>query len=381
VARVNLAIFGLFLPSAFVFASETAAQKFVSVQRDETYSLGVDVELVNLNVIVRDGRGTYLSNLQKKDFKVYEDSVQQTITHFSAEDSPVSVALLLDTGTCLRPAFSDDERLSMMKSHALRFVRLLRPLDEVMVISFGSEVRMEARLTRDKRSVAEAIQQIPPNGPNTQLYRTVAAGLELMKREKKSRKAMVLFSFGGVDIPLILGYGDRRSETLRIAEEADVTVHPISLPFDSSRRGSDTWQFPEMKNWTLGPGFLERLAEVTGGTYYWANSWNDREDHLNKAFAAIAAELGNQYGMSYVSSTRKGKAKFRKIKVEVNTSGAKARTRRGYFSNRAQTNSPNPSLEQMPAKSSGHRSALIVRPCKYTHETAPQVRRSDAGTR
>ena len=152
---------------------------------------------------------------------------------------------------------------------------------------------------------------------------------------------MVLFSFGGVDIPLILGYGDRRSETLRIAEEADVTVHPISLPSDRTRRGSDLWQFPEMKNWTLGPGFLERLAEVTGGTYYWANSWNDHEDHLNKAFTTIAAELGNQYGMAYVSSNRKGKAKFRKVKVEVNTSGAKARTRPGYFSNREQTNSSN----------------------------------------
>ncbi len=363
VTTVIVAIFGFFLPSAVALASEADAQKFVSVQPDETYSLGIDVELVNLNVIVRDGRGRrYLPNLQKKDFEVYEDGVQQTITHFSAEDSPVSVALLLDTGTCLLPAIGDDERLSMMKSHALRFVRLLRPLDGVMVISFGSEVRMEARLTRDKRSVEEAIQQIPPNAPYTQLYRTVAAGLELMKREKKSRKAIVLFSFGGVDIPLILGYGDRRSETLRVAEEADVTVHPISLPVNPNGRGSDIWQFPEMKNWTLGPGFLERLAEVTGGTYYWANSWNDHEDHLNKAFAAIAAELGNQYGMAYVSSNRKGKAKFRKIRVEVNTSGAKARTRPGYFSNRAQTNSPNSSLEGMPeppSKSSGHRPAQL----------------------
>jgi Ca-activated chloride channel homolog len=335
-ARLNLAIFGLFFPSPLLFASE--AQEFLSLHPDETYSLGVNVELVNLNVVVRDAHGRYLPSLQKKDFKVYEDGVQQTITHFSAEDSPLSVALLLDTGTCLRPVFSDDERLSMMKSHALRFVRLLRPLDEVMVISFGSEVRMEARLTQDKRSVEEVIQQIPPNGPSTQLYRTVAAGLELMKREKKSRKAMVLFSFGGADIPLILGYGDGRSKTLRIAEEADVSVHAISLPFDPTRRASDTWQYPEMKNWTLGPVFLERLAAVTGGTHYWSNSWNPYEKHLTKAFAQIAAELGNQYGMAYVSSNRNLQAKFRKIKVEVNTSGAKARTRRGYFSNGTETN-------------------------------------------
>ena len=83
VATVILAIF--FLPSAVALASEADAQKFVSVQPDETYFLGVDVELVNLNVIVRDGRGRYLPSLQKKDFKVYEDRVQQTITHFSAE--------------------------------------------------------------------------------------------------------------------------------------------------------------------------------------------------------------------------------------------------------------------------------------------------------
>ena len=175
-----------------------------------------------------------------------------------------------------------------------------------------------------------------------------------MKRKKKSRKAIVLFSFGGVDIPLILGYGDRRSETLRIAEEADVTVHPISLPSDRTRRGSDTWQFPEMKNWTLGHWVPGALAEVTGEPY-WADSWNDHEDHLGKAFTTNAAELGNQYGMAR-SSNRKGKAKFRKVKVEVNTSGAKAGTRPGYFSNREQTNSSNRSLERMPE---GHRSAQL----------------------
>jgi VWFA-related protein len=331
VGKLNLTILAFLLPSGFVLPSKADAQTLESVQPHDTYSLGLNVELVNLNVIVRDGHGRYLTDLQKKDFKVYEDGAQQTITHFSAEDSPVSVALLLDTGTCVLPG-SYDERLNMMKSQALRFVRLLRPLDEVMVISFGSEVRMEARLTRDKRAVEAAIQEVPANGPSTQLYRTVAAGLELMKREKKNRKAMVLFSFGGVDIPAILANRDRRSETLRIAEEADVTIHPISLPPNRNGRGSDTWQFPEMKNWTLGPGFLERLAEVTGGTYHWANSWNQYEEHLTKAFAGIAAELGSQYGMAYASSNRKGNGKFHRLKVEVAVPGAKARTRRGYFS-------------------------------------------------
>ncbi len=341
VARLNLAIFGLFLPSGLVHPSEADAQKFVSAQPDETYSLGVNVELVNLNVVVRDGRGRYLPKLEKGDFKVYEDKVQQTITHFSAEDSPVNIALLLDTGTCL-PVIPE-ERLSMMKSHALRFVRLLRPIDEVMVISFGSEVRIETSLTQDKSVAEAAIRQISINGRETQLCRAIAAGFEEMKLERKSRKVMVLFSFDGVDIPSILANSDGRSEILRIAAESDVTVYPISLP--AIFRGSDAMRFPDMSEWALGPGFLERLAEVTGGTYYWTNSWDKSEQHLANAFAQVAAELGNQYGIAYVSTNRKGEAKFHRVKVEVAIPGAKARTRRGYFSKGVQTKSSNPALD------------------------------------
>src|SRR5262249_7318051 len=109
VARLKLVVLGVFLPCAFVFASEPDGQHFQSTKSDDSFSLGVDVELVNLNVVVRDGQGRYLPNLQKNDFKVYEDGVQQTLTHFSAEDSPASVALLLDTGTCVLPG-SYEER-------------------------------------------------------------------------------------------------------------------------------------------------------------------------------------------------------------------------------------------------------------------------------
>ena len=361
----GLALLGLILQSGFVLPLRADALELELARPDDTYSLGVNVDLVNLNVIVHDGHGTYLPNVQKQDFKVYEDGVQQTITHFSAEDSPASVALLLDTGTCVLPG-SYEERLNIMKSHALRFVRLLRPLDEVMVISFGTEVRMEAKLTRDKPAVEEAIQQIPPNGRGTQLYRTVAAGLELMKREKKSRKVMVLFSFGGVDIPSMLTNRDGRSGVLRFAEEADVTVHPISLPPDRTpgRRDIDFWQFspqdtylweqmggsaefPGMKHFRLGPVILESLAAVTGGTYYWGHSWDQYEEHLTNALARIAAELGRQYGIAYVSGNRDKEGKFRKVKVELSIRGAKAQTRRGYFSKPTQENSPSPLLERI----------------------------------
>jgi len=175
-----------------------------------------------------------------------------------------------------------------------------------------------------------------------------------------------LFSFGGVDIPSILTNRDGRAEVLRFAEEADVTVHPISLPPDRTpgRRDTDSWQFspqdthlweqaggsaefPLTKHLRLGPVFLKSLAAVTGGTYFWGHSWNQYEEHLTNAFARIAAELGRQYGIAYVSSNRKKREEFRKVKVEVAILGAKAQTRRGYLCKAPQENSPSPLLERI----------------------------------
>ena len=59
--------------------------------------LKVRTELVNVDVLARQkATGRIVSNLGKEDFSVFEDGVQQTISHFSQEQLPLSIVLLVD---------------------------------------------------------------------------------------------------------------------------------------------------------------------------------------------------------------------------------------------------------------------------------------------
>src|SRR5438132_11523727 len=59
-------------------------------QQKENFRFRSGVELINVTATVSDSSGRFVSGLRKEDFVVYEDDVQQTVTHFSAERVPVS---------------------------------------------------------------------------------------------------------------------------------------------------------------------------------------------------------------------------------------------------------------------------------------------------
>src|ERR1700739_4960265 len=56
-------------------------------------NIRVDTTLVPIPVSVTDPLRRFVTGLDKEDFKVYEDKVEQEISHLSSEDSPVSVGI------------------------------------------------------------------------------------------------------------------------------------------------------------------------------------------------------------------------------------------------------------------------------------------------
>src|SRR5438874_9241877 len=64
--------------------------------------LHVDVPLVLIPVHVTNMLGTSVTDLKKEDFRLLEDNVEQTITHFSNEDAALSIGLLVDASGSMR---------------------------------------------------------------------------------------------------------------------------------------------------------------------------------------------------------------------------------------------------------------------------------------
>ena len=67
------------------------------------FTISADVELVVLDVSVKDAKGGYASGLSKDDFKVFDNGKLQPIKHFSPADLPVTVGLVVDnSGSMMR---------------------------------------------------------------------------------------------------------------------------------------------------------------------------------------------------------------------------------------------------------------------------------------
>ena len=156
--------------------------------QESTGRFTVDVETIVLNVLVTDRTGKPLPGLQKENFRVFEDGVEQEVKNFFPVDAPFSVGLLLDTSS------STVGKLARIQDSAIEFLDQIHPDDEVMVISFDDEVYLDTDFTRNKEAVERAIK-MTRSGQSTQLYEAVYLGMQQL-REQPHRKVMVLFTDG-----------------------------------------------------------------------------------------------------------------------------------------------------------------------------------------
>ena len=341
----------------------------------DPYTLSVDVDLVNVNAVVTDANGRYLTYLMKENFRIYEDRVEQQITHFSPVDAPFAVGLLLDT------SISTMNRLAQIQDEAIRFIDQIHVDDEVLVISFDDEVHLDSDFTHNKRATERAIKRTRTGG-STQLYEAVYLALQQKLRPRRQRKAMVLFT-DGVDTA---SPTSTLGETIELAKEADTLIYPIFFdtrydtgpmsrnPRPPLRRGGGTIGIPtgggqvglptgggsvglpvpsrrptsrrlpppsraprfptgvglgrSDAEYDQGREYLQQLAEVTGGTLYVSEGLRN----LGDAFQEIAAELSSQYSLAYSPTNKKKDGKFRRIKIVIDLPNVIVRTKRGYYS-------------------------------------------------
>ena len=101
-------------------------------QDDEVYRVNTDLVLVNVTVL--DGQGKFVNKLKPADFSVSENGQAQTVSSFTAQETPFAAAILLDTSGSM------ESRLSLGRSAAIRFLDGLRAEDVASVYRFDAKV-------------------------------------------------------------------------------------------------------------------------------------------------------------------------------------------------------------------------------------------------
>lgn len=311
----------------------------------------VDTTLVTLPVSVTDRNGRYIPNLNKEDFRLWDDGVEQQVAFFASVDKPFSVVLMIDTSGSTR--FRVDE----IQDAAITFVNQLRPDDQVMVVSFDDDVRILAEFTGDRSRLRNAIRRTR-TGNGTKLYDAVDLVINQRLNRVSGRKAVVLFT-DGVDTT------SRRASyaaNIRDAEEVDALIYPVQYDtYSDVNSGGSNWPGPrrvpispadiliQILGGTIGGGgrggrggggtgtsrsdyeqanrYLRDLAERTGARQFQADSTSN----LAYAFGNIAEELRRQYSLGFYPKNPPQQGQRRQVRVRVNQPNLAVRARESYI--------------------------------------------------
>jgi Ca-activated chloride channel family protein len=275
------------------------------------------VQMVPLTVTVTNRAGHPLSGLTQAQFTILEDGRAQTLSYFSAIDSPVDVAFLLDTSSSMT------RDLPLAQEAACGLARRLKPGDRAAVAGITEYMFEAQRMTSDLDRVEKAIRSIHPSGA-TAIYESVYILLREFERGTRvtsslRRQAIVLLS-DGLDNASHIEFDDLLDSVRR----GDVVIYVILLDRELKLGLSS----PESR-YAVQAGFAMRtLARESGGRIFTPQSGAE----LTGIYDSIAYELKNQYVLGYVPARQDSDGTFRRIAVHVKHSEvSQARTRGGYY--------------------------------------------------
>ncbi len=282
----------------------------------------VDVSIVNLLCSVRDGKGRFISNLEKSDFDLREDGKPQQVLYFSRETKlPLTLGLLVDSSVSQGNLIVQEQRA------AGDFLQqVIGKQDDAFLMSFDVNIDLLQDLTGSVDFLRRALDDIrvnggggmsgpfPSSGGGTHLFDAVyLASTEVLKKEV-GRKAIILITDGQDQ-----GSKLTRQEAIKAAQKVDTIIYGI-LFVDRAFYGFGGFGYS-------GESTLREMAEDTGGRVFQAR--NDKE--LNAAFTQISDELRNQYSLGYSPSNAARDGSYRKIDVKVHQGGLRVQARKGYY--------------------------------------------------
>jgi VWFA-related protein len=295
-------------PEGLAFQESFAAPR---PAKEAPPNLRTDSSLVVIPIHVTTGIGASVTTLQRENFRLIDDDVEQPIAHFDRDDAPISIGVLFDSSGSMRP------RMLKAAEAVASFFRTANTEDEFFLVQFSDKAKLVLPFTSDSESIYNRVAAIRPSG-QTALFDAIHIALQQMKKARHTRKAIVIISDGG-DNWSRHSAREIRNELV----ESDTQLYAMGIfdPDYAAKGPAETRK---------GPGLLDELAGLTGGRHYPVGNLDD----LPAISAKIGNDLRNEYLLGYYPSIARD-GKYHKVKVNVaepeGMSGLRTYYRRGYY--------------------------------------------------
>ncbi len=281
----------------------------LSAQETSRPTFPIDIDMVNVTVTVRDGKGKLVSDLQPEDFVLLDEGKPRKVSVFGRAHEPgqddvmsLDLGLLLDTSESMLP------ELKLAQEAATRFLESIPRARELYTVLFDEEIRISRYDSEHQQGLFERIQGAKGGG-NTALYDALAAYVYRVAGVS-GRKVVVLFT-DGEDTRSSISAND----AVAVIRSSAVSVYPVAFGGGFSPR--------QVKS----RAFLRHIAEISGGQVFSPAASKDLAD----VFRRILDELGAQYVLGFLPDTDSPTGKFRRLEVDLKRPGLKVRHRAGYY--------------------------------------------------
>ncbi|MDQ3474248.1 MAG: VWA domain-containing protein [Acidobacteriota bacterium] len=306
----------------------------------------VSSNLVMVPVSVVDTTSQPVLGLQVTDFRVLEQGSEQKLTDLGNPDQvPLDIAILFDISSSVR----EKGFFQFQQRAAASFLRqVMKPSDRAAIFTIADQPLLLAPLA-SAESAALKLQQIPAATSQvpTAFYDTVAAAAKYLKEKSEERHRRVILVISDGDDNFSSLVRDMTKAEHLAAQEGSATPASAkrSLDLRRARAVLETQKAVQQADaafYSINPGgpslllnlistraqnAMQSIADSTGGNAFVP----DGEQHLERVFKEIAAELRGQYLLQYYSNSQTG-PEFRNIKVSIPArTELRVRARQGYY--------------------------------------------------
>jgi len=362
-------IFGAFLGAAGAHAQAPEGpitpQPDVPVQQAPPGAkIKLQTVLVNTPVTVRNANGEMVHNLEAADFRITDNGVEQSISHFDLGGEPISLVVLVEKSSRLEAVMPEIRKTGILVTQTV-----MGPYGEAAIVGFDDTITKLQDFTTNADAIETTMTRLKEGTSGSRLFDAMAVGVEMLSGRPQSsgnengRRRVILIIAEAHD----LGSDATLGAVLRRAQLANVTIYSVGIsstraalqktpqykrPPNPAPDGTfglppipGTVQTPDTENNRYGnidlmalavwavmhikdqitDHSLEIAATATGGAHL--STWKDRS--IEKAIDEIGGELHSQYTLTYTPNDA-GELGYHEIKVDVDRTDLKVRARPGY---------------------------------------------------
>ena len=281
------------------------AEEKIKNPNNETFSMRVDVPIVNLDVnVLLDKTHQFVPGLKPDNFLVTEDGVEQKVQSVRLTKTPITAVMLLEFASNSYWFIND------MQNAAVAFFRTLQPEDYVAVATYDMRTHILCDFTNNQATIAEALQSLMiPGFSETNEFDALYEMLDRLSRVE-GRKYIILISSGRDTMSKIT----LDKMLAKIKATPNVTIFTIStggMIREMSGGGMGMGGAARHMDYLQADNEMRTFAEMTGGMWFSPVF----QGALPDIFSQINESIRNQYVVTYRPTNTANDGSYRKVKV------------------------------------------------------------------